>query len=173
MGSRNIDHSTLSTWLDDSYATGYTGKYFNGYESPTQTYVPPGWDDWMGTISTYGYLNTVTNDNGTAVENVDTNSPQAFASQASGFITEQAAAQSPFFLHLSFVTPHNGGPHRDGDEGVPTPFVPRRDRGTYEGPVHPAGPAYDEHDVDDKTGPAAELPPLTPRKEWKIAISMQ
>jgi len=172
-GSRNIDDSTIATWLERPYTTGYVGKYFNGYEGPRQRYVPPGWDDWMGTIDTYGYVNTVTNDNGRVVSNKGTNSPEVFASQAKSFITEQSATGSPFFLHLSFVTPHNGGPHRDGDHGLPSPFVPRRDRGTYDGPEHPTGPAYDEREIEDKTGPVARLPRLSDRQEWEIAVKFE
>ena len=37
------DARTLATWLDADYATGWMGKYLNGYSG---TYVPPGWDAW-------------------------------------------------------------------------------------------------------------------------------
>lgn len=171
-GSRAVDTSTLATWLDDTYATGFVGKYLNGYEGPDQTYVPPGWDDWMATIATYGYLGIVTNDNGVPVDHSGVNSPQVFAQQASEFVTEQSALGASFFLQVSLVTPHNGGPRRDGAGDVPTPFVPARDRGDYHGPSTPPGPAYDEADVSDKTGPVASLPPLTEAERAATVVAM-
>ncbi len=169
-GFGRLDGSTLATWLDPTYATGYVGKYLNGYSGRSQTYVPPGWDDWNGTVNTYNYLGIHTNDNGTIRDESGVNSPQVFARQSSEFIAERSPRAEPFFLHLSFVTPHGGSPHGDGDDGAKSAYVPRRDRGTYDGPAHPPGPAYDEADVRDKTGPVADLPPLDFVDERSIAL---
>jgi len=162
-GFLKLDKSTLATWMDPRYKTAYVGKYFNGYEDPAQRYVPPGWDDWKGTINTYGYLGTITNNNGTPVDNRGINSPSVFADQAVDFIADRKRSRRPFFLHLSFVTPHSGGPHTDGDagQGYGTPYVPPRDRGTYKGPPHALHAGYNERDVSDKTGPVASMPRLS------------
>jgi len=166
----SLEDSTLATWLDPTYRTGYVGKYLNGYEDSTQTHVPPGWDFWNGTTRTYHYKAVLTNDNGRVVDNSGVNSPDLFGEQAVQFIDSAVASPEPFFLELSLVTPHNGRPHNDGDGGIPSPFVPPRDRDTYTGPVHPTGPAYNEVDMSDKTGPAADLPQLSPQDEEQIAV---
>ncbi len=173
VGSLNIDSSTIATWLDPTYATGYVGKYFNGYDGFDQTYVPPGWTDWMGAVRTYRYRDVWTNDNGTVVDQGGRNSPTVFGDNAVQFINERAPRRQPFFLHLSFVTPHNGGPHTDGDGGLPSPFVAPRDRGTYTGPPHPMDASYNEADISDKTGSPAGRPPLTPKHEANIALLNQ
>lgn len=168
-----LEDSTLAAWLDPTYTTGYVGKYLNGYESSTQTHVPPGWDFWNGTTRTYHYKAVLTNENGTVVDHSGVNSPDLFGEQAIQFLDTVVANPEPFFLELSFVTPHNGRPHNDGDGGIPSPFVPPRDRDTYTGPAHPTGPAYNEVDMSDKTGPAADLPPLSPSQESGIALRHQ
>ena len=43
-GFSALEDSTLATWLDPSYTTGYVGRYMNGYGGRHQTHVPPGWD---------------------------------------------------------------------------------------------------------------------------------
>lgn len=173
VGSKAIEDSTLATWLDPTYETGYVGKYFNGYEGRHQTEVPPGWDDWMGTIDTYGYMGIETNNNGQFEDNSGTNSPRLFAQQTQEFIRDQAGSTEPFFMHLSFVTPHNGGPHNDGDGGLDTPYVPPRDRDTYTGPPHARNRSYDERNVSDKVGPSSSLPRLSAQEEDDIALKMQ
>ena len=168
-GFAALEDSTLATWLDPTYATGYVGKYLNGYESRTQEHVPPGWDDWNGSVRTYDYLGIRTNDNGTVVDEGGVNSPDVFARQAQEFFVERAPLTKPFFLHLSFVTPHSGGPAMDGYDVRGSPYVPPEDRDTYVGPDHSDSPAYDEADVSDKTGPVAQRPALTPDIEALLA----
>jgi len=174
-GFTSLDGSTLATWLNPYYATAYVGKYFNGYEGPNQRYVPPGWNDWKGTIKTYGYLGTVTNNNGLPVDHDGTNSPKVFARQAQKFIAGRKSARKPFFLHLSFVTPHSGGPHTDGDlgPGFGTPYVPKRDRGTYDGPRHVRHAGFNERNVSDKTGPVAKLSRLTRAERDFVVLAMR
>ncbi|MBA3719567.1 MAG: sulfatase-like hydrolase/transferase [Nocardioidaceae bacterium] len=118
-----LEDSTLAAWLDPTYTTGYVGKYLNGYESSTQTHVPPGWDFWNGTTRTYHYKAVLTNENGTVVDHSGVNSPDLFGEQAIQFLDTVVANPEPFFLELSFVTPHNGRPHNDGDGGIPSPFL--------------------------------------------------
>jgi len=170
----DLETSTLATWLDPTYATGYVGKYLNGYEGATQTHVPPGWDDWNATTRTYHYLRVLSNDNGTVVDNSGVNSPRLFGQQSVEFVRESAPATEPFFLHLSFVTPHGGYPERDyprldGERRASTAFVPVADRGTYVGPVHAEHDSYNEADTSDKTGPVVDLPPLSATAESRIA----
>ena len=59
--------NTLQVWLQEAgYRTGHVGKYLNGYPGLDATAVPPGWDDWQGTIdqTSYDFFNFWINDNG-------------------------------------------------------------------------------------------------------------
>jgi len=172
-GFSALEDSTLATWLDPTHTTGYVGKYMNGYDGPRQTHVPKGWDFWNGTTQTYNYKKVFINQNGTIVDHSGVNSPTVLGRRASRFINETAPQPKPFFLQLSFVTPHKGWPHTDDDHGWDSPWVPPRDRGTYTGPRHPQGPAYNEQDVSDKTGPVASLPPLSRKDKRKVALRTQ
>lgn len=174
-GFQPRESNTLATMLDATYETGFVGKYMNGYQGRRQTYVPPGWDDWKATVRTYHYRKVVTNNNGVVQRNHGTNSPVLFGDQASRFVNRSRRQPDPFFLLLSFVTPHSGKPHTDGDDGVPSPYVPRRDRNTYSGPRAADNPAFNERDVSDKTGPVADLPRLTraQKVEQVIRISQR
>ncbi|MBA2740027.1 MAG: sulfatase-like hydrolase/transferase [Nocardioidaceae bacterium] len=127
----------------------------------------------MATINPFNYLKILTSDNGVVVDNSGANSPAVFARQARQFVTEQSGQAEPFFLHLSIVNPHNGRPHRDGDGGVGTPFVPRRDRGTYTGPPHAQNPSFNERDVSDKTGPSASYPRLSAGAKAVIEVKTE
>lgn len=172
-GSRRIDSQTLATWLDPTYRTGYVGKYFNGYESDGQTYVPPGWDDWQASLHTYWFTGSLTNDNGVAVSDRGRYNSDVFGDQAVDFIGESAPGDEPYFLHVSMVAPHHGGPnHTDGDRGVATPYVPPRWQGTYDGPRSVRAASFDEADVSDKTGPVAELPRLSAEARRALRIQM-
>ena len=122
---------------------------------------------------TFHYTRVRINENGTVVDHSGTNSPDVLGEQAVEFIYRVGPKPKPFFLKLSFVTPHKGKPHTDGDGGVSSPWVPRRDRGTYAGPAHPEGPAYNELDMSDKTGPSADLSPLGPMQEARVAVRYQ
>ncbi|MBA2508715.1 MAG: sulfatase [Nocardioidaceae bacterium] len=169
-GFQPSESTTLATVLDPTYRTGHVGKYLNGYRGRTQTYVPPGWDDWKTAVRTYHYLKVVTNNNGVVQRNHGVNSPTLFGAQAARFLKRSRRSADPFFLTLSFVTPHNGKPRGDGDSGITSPFVPGPDRGTYRGPRPAANPAYNEADISDKTGPVADLEPLTQQQKFKQVI---
>jgi len=160
-GSQRMDGQTLATWLDPTYQTGYVGKYFNGYEGDAERYIPPGWNDWQGSLHTYHFLRALTNDNGVAVSDPGRYNSDVFGDQAVDFVAESAPSDEPYFLHLSMVAPHNGLPRTDGDGGVRTPYVPEPWQGTYSGPQYVQAPSFDEANVRDKTGPVRDLAPLT------------
>ncbi len=169
-GSLRIDDQTLATWLDPTYRTGYVGKYFNGYESPTQTYIPPGWDAWWGSLHTYAYTNSLTNHDGVPEHDRGPYNSDVFAEQAVDFIESSAPAVEPYFLHLSFVAPHHGPPHTDGDAGRKSPYVPPPFQGTYAGPRFVDTPSFNERDVSDKTGPVADRSRLSWRERKTLAL---
>ena len=48
---RKDDSSTIATWLQGAgYRTALMGKYLNGYKLGNASYVPPGWDRWVGMV---------------------------------------------------------------------------------------------------------------------------
>ncbi len=61
------DSSTIATWLHGAgYRTALFGKYHLLHNGAGPTYIPPGWDDWVGYPSGSYYDYTV-NDNGQLV----------------------------------------------------------------------------------------------------------
>ncbi len=144
------DSSTLATWLHDAgYTTSMWGKYLNGYETLSETFVPPGWDGWnviaTGTKPPV-YYNYTLNQNGVL---------KSYGSAPSEYLTDVLAkgayrfvrlAQAPFFLAF-----HPFAPHYPATPG-PTDVVPST-------PL-PRPPSFDEADVTDKPW-GATTPPLT------------
>ena len=152
--------NTLPVWLQRAgYQTILLGKYLNQYGTRNPSEVPPGWGQWYGTPdpSTYRYLNYDINENGTLVH---------FANAASDYktdvesrlavdlISRQATDPRPFFMWLTFLAPHAGGP-RDPDDpaNLGTPMPAPRDRNHFANEPLPRPASFNEADVSDK--PAA------------------
>ena len=52
-----MEDSTLPVWLQSAgYRTGFMGRYLVGYgwRDAPPSYVPPGWDTWIGRVSRTG-----------------------------------------------------------------------------------------------------------------------
>ena len=171
------DSRTVATTLHRAgYRTAFVGKYLNGYGAqrskvsgrPSYTWVPPGWDQWFGAVErpdaqhtpggTYNYMRTVYNINGRPSGRrfhgeYQTDTLGRFARNlAHGF----SRGERPFFLYLSFVAPHHGGPREPDDPRsqrlrgrpveYPTPARPQRVKGYFDrtvqrGPGVPPGRA--------------------------------
>ena len=141
-----IERSTIATWLQGGgYATGYVGKYFNGYSQQASlplTYTPPGWTEWFGNgAGAYdGYFYQV-NHNGT-VESFG-GAPRDYsndvvADRAVDFVTQHGPGAAPFYLTISPFAPHH-------------PFVPAPRHATLFADVtYPQRPSFNEADVSDK-----------------------
>lgn len=149
----------LPTWLRDAgYRTAHVGKFLNHYGVDDPHEVPPGWDEWYGTIdpTTYRYYGYTVNENGALRTYGRDRDPRwystDFAARRSAGIVERLAPQSqPFFLSVAFLAPHTGGPQEPGDPAViGTPAVAERHRGAYASLPLPRGGAFDEADVSDK-----------------------
>lgn len=161
------DSQTLATWLNDTYTTGFVGKYLNAYGSKgTSTYVPPGWDAWRAALQPTIYMNPRFNTDGTVSTYSGGYIADVVTDLADTFIRTKA---EPFFLFTSFSAPHAGTPLEADDpqivygrSGFPTPNVASRHRNELTDlPLDP-GPAFNEADVRDK--PKQE-PLLAP---WEI-----
>ena len=159
------DRHTLATWLDPTYRTAHIGKYLNGYGAEDPTYVPPGWDTWRAPLqsSLYRYLGFTTNEDGFPRQ-VAQYSTSYLGDQAVSFVEGAATDTEPFFLFLSFVAPHGGSPHTDDEVPQDTPYVEPRYQNTYDGPLRPMDPSFDEADVSDKNPSIANRDPLSPEQ---------
>lgn len=180
------DSRTVATAMKQAgYHTGFVGKYLNGYGNdpslvtggPSKTYVPAGWDDWFASLSrakdgtesgsTYNYRFTTYNDNGIVDKShrgqYQTN---VIANRGMDLVDKWSGTRKPFFLLLSFVAPHDGGPVEKDDpksvmrpdgryEYYGTPGRPRWVRGTLDkeiphSPGLPADGGPAEPDLSDK-----------------------
>ena len=180
------DSTTLATSLQAAgYNTALVGKYLNGYGEqpslvtggPSLLYQPAGWTDWMAATSkkwgrnspysggTYNYLNFTQNINGRIVMHRRQYSSTVIGDEAAGLLTKYHAEDKPFFLFVTPVAPHVGGPRERRDpksyrkasgyrQDFQTPYAPRWVQGRFDRQIthapgvplsHPAEP-----DLSDK-----------------------
>jgi arylsulfatase A-like enzyme len=158
-GYPKLNHSnTLPVWLqEDGYYTALIGKYLNMYEQqPQPETIPPGWDHWAGTSKTYFFYDWQINDNGSLVNyGLDAADYQTdvFTDRATALIDEVAPAKQPFFLWLSYLAPHDGGPNPspqppDDCDGSAKP--PPRYANAHNSIQPPRTPSFGERNISDK-----------------------
>ena len=186
------DSSTLPVWLQEAgYDTTFLGKYLNGYGvqtlrdgRPSLHYVPPGWDDWRGSVDggmaagsalnggTYRYYDTTLNVNGRLEPHQGEYQTTLFGRESREILRSKAGSSRPFFYWASFVAPHHGRPHEaddprpvlrsDGTRQVfRNPARPKRVRGRFDSVLRQAPGHLGERDVRDKPFFIRDLPPLT------------
>ena len=160
-GYTRLDRSNwLPGWLQSAgYRTVHVGKFLNGYgtDSP-QTEVPPGWNEWYGTVdpSTYRFWNYTVNENGQLVTYGADNDPafystDFFARSASEIVTGLAPSDQPFFLSVAYLAPHSGQPREPDDpQNLAGPAVAPRHRDLFASEPFPFAPSFNEVDVSDK-----------------------
>lgn len=160
-GAFDDSHTLAGALRGAGYRTAFVGKYLNGYgtqrsrvnTSKKWQWVPPGWTDWYGALedspgspavgSTYNYFQTPYNING-RVDNSHGGEYQThtLGKFARDLTTKYAKKSDPFFLYLSSVAPHHGGPREPDDpasvrrsDGVlqdfPTPARPGSVKGKF------------------------------------------
>jgi len=161
----------LPTWLQTAgYRTVHVGKFLNHYGLDDPHEVPPGWDEWYGTIdpTTYRYYGYTVNENGTLHTYGRDHDSRFYstdftARRSVGIVDRLAPSPQPFFLSVAFLAPHTGSPHEPGDPaGLGTPAVAERHRGAFAHLALPRGGSFDEADVSDKP-PFLRRPRLGPR----------
>jgi arylsulfatase A-like enzyme len=161
--SKLDDGSTIATWLQDAgYHTGYIGKYLNMYGIDTsETYVPPGWNDWEATVgdSTYLMYSYKINDNGVLVNYGS--APKDYqtdvlADRSVQFVVDRESADAkPFFLYVNPLAPHtedSSPPCTLNYGSLQSTLPPPRYIGTASGIPFPTSPSFNEADVSDKPG---------------------
>lgn len=166
------DRSTLATWLQAAgYATGFVGKYLNGYdgrrdldgdgEPDDLAYVPPGWSYWQGlldpsTYLVYGY--DLLNGDTLEIESYpDRYQTDLLREKSVAFLNaSESEDDTPFFLWINPLAPHveRGG-------GLPPVCVTAagamhtirpapRHAGDAEGIEVQLADSVNEADIDDK-----------------------
>jgi arylsulfatase A-like enzyme len=176
------DDRALPVWLKRSgYATGFVGKYLNGYGEDRPRYAPPGWSDWKGSTDpqTYSYYNQRLSENGSLHRYPGVYATHLAARKTRGFIKKYAPRPGPFFYWTSFVAPHNGGPREPGDplvtdpNGLATPAVSPAYRNFYADVPLPRDESFNESDVSDKPSRIADRPLLEKRDIAQIREQYQ
>jgi N-acetylglucosamine-6-sulfatase len=132
-----LHRDTIGTRLKEAgYATGYFGKWMNGYE---ERYVPPGWDSWF-TFS--GDLNKpdsydVNSDGRLKTFSREYNETDLLRDEAAAFV-ENHRGNNPWLAVVATHAPH--GPY----------WPPERHAQRFDGVKLPKTPAFDEDDVSTK-----------------------
>ena len=161
----------LPNWLQGAgYRTVHVGKFLNHYGLDDPTEVPPGWDEWYGTIdpTTYRYYGYTVNENGELRTYGRDRDPRFYSTdftgrRSAGIVERLAPSAQPFFLSVAFLAPHTGSPHEPGDPaGLGTPAIADRHRGAFASLALPRSGAFDEADVSDK-------PPFLRRPRMRAA----
>jgi arylsulfatase A-like enzyme len=149
--------NTLPAWLKlAGYHTVHIGKYLNGYGRQRPTEVPPGWDEWFGSVdpSTYRYYDYTLNENGKLVHyGTAAGDYQAdvYTAKAVDAVKRLAARTEPFFLSVAYLAPHSGGPRESDDPAnLATPAPAPRHRNRFAAEPMPRTAAFNEADVSDK-----------------------
>jgi N-acetylglucosamine-6-sulfatase len=154
----NLEQDTIATALEKSgYKTFFFGKYLNGYPATaSQTYIPPGWDNWYSPVAgdPYGEYNYTLNSDGALVTHgsaVSDYLTDVMSAEAVNFLRTTAAqpGHPPFFMHITPFAPHR--------PSTPAP----RHANMFPGLTAPRTPSFDEADVSDKPAYIQALPLLT------------
>jgi arylsulfatase A-like enzyme len=153
--SLGLEESTIATWLHAvGYNTALMGKYLNAYPMKnSETYVPPGWDEWYSPVEgqPYSGFNYTLNENGKLVSygnNPKDYGTDVYHRKATRFITSAIKSGKPFFVYLSTYTPH--------EPATPAP----RHQDLFADAEAPHSPSFNEGDVSDKPRRIRNLHPL-------------
>jgi len=169
--------NSLPVWMQRAgYYTSHIGKFLNGYGSDTPADVPPGWDEWRGSVdpTTYRMWGYTLNENGVFntygdedVEDPALYQADVYRAKALDFIRRRSGRRAPFFLSLAFLAPHHEI-RSDRTRHPPRP-APRHLGARATAPL-PMPPSFDEADLSDKPGYVQRRsPPLTETNVQQIA----
>jgi N-acetylglucosamine-6-sulfatase len=182
-GFEKLDSSnTLAVWLQRAgYYTIHLGKYLNGYGSRTApALIPPGWSEWRGSTDpqTYRFYGYRLNEGGTLTTYCEP--PMAVCYQTDVYrdkaneIIRRRAPEGPFFMWVSFLANHSGGPRDDDDPtNLATPVPAPRHENSLSGTPLPRPPGFNEADVSDKPLGIRQRPLLTPARIAAIQENWQ
>uniref|UniRef100_A0A1I8I358 Sulfatase domain-containing protein n=1 Tax=Macrostomum lignano TaxID=282301 RepID=A0A1I8I358_9PLAT len=112
---RQHEPATFGKQLNDAgYRTAYIGKYLNKYDG---TYVPPGWDRWLGQVKNTKFYNYSVNEDGQLswhganysrdyFTDIVTNRSLDILREWTSGGDETGDQQAPFLLVMSYPAPH-------------------------------------------------------------------
>jgi N-acetylglucosamine-6-sulfatase len=182
-GYARLDRSNwLPVWLQQAgYRTVHIGKFLNGYGVRNPTEVPLGWSEWYASVdpSTYLFYGYTLNENGLLYTyGLDLNpfyySTDLYADRALSVVQRMGETRTPFFLSLSFLAPHSGGPSdADDPPGLATPSPAPRHVNRFAGERPPFDPSFNEADVSDKPSFIQARPPVTQARAAAIDENYQ
>jgi arylsulfatase A-like enzyme len=168
-GALTRKDNTLPVWLREAgYYTTHIGKYLNGYGRDAAPDVPPGWDEWYGSVDplTYFMWGYTLYENGTPrtygqrdVEDPSLYQTDVYRDKAVELIRRRAPSPRPFYLSVGFLAPHSEGGREFGTEGATVRSAPRH-RGRFTDMPIPRLPGFNEADVSDKPPFFGEAFPL-------------
>ena len=148
-----LHRDTIGTRVEEKgYATGYFGKWMNGYEG---RHVPPGWGRWFAFS---GDLNRpdsyeVNADGQRRVFPRGQNETDLLRREAEDFV--KGHRNEPWMAVVATHAPH--GPY----------WPPERHEDSFDGVKLPRTPAFDEDDVSDKPE-AYRRPPLSGQEKRQL-----
>ena len=152
-----LEEDTIAVRLQEGgYRTAFFGKYMNMYPGQGDpTHVPPGWDEWRGSIGNYEPYDYGINENGQTIlygSDIEDYFTDVLSDQATEFVRQAAFDDTPFFLHLDPTAPHE-------------PAIPaeRHERAFADEKV-PRPPSFNEGDVSDKSSWIQDHAPLNDKK---------
>ncbi len=153
--SSGRERSTVATWLDGAgYATGYMGKYMNGYggEGATTTHVPPGWDRWWGMEDNYQDDTYEVNEDGKirTYDRSKLHDTDYLSREAEAFVRAREVGARPWFLVVATNAPHEPA------------HAAERHRDLFRKAQMPKPPSFNEKDVSDKPTWIRRKPRLGP-----------
>jgi N-acetylglucosamine-6-sulfatase len=159
-GYEKLDSTnTLAVWLQSAgYYTVHLGKYLNGYGRRNPLEIPPGWTEWRGSVDpfTYRYYGYALNENGILTTYCAIPEPSCYQTDVyrdkANEIIRRRAPEGPFFMWVSWLADHSGGPREPDDpRGVQaTPLPAPRHRDALSATPLPIPPNFNEVDVSDK-----------------------
>jgi N-acetylglucosamine-6-sulfatase len=177
-GYAKLDHTnTLPVWLQQAgYYTAHLGKYLNGYGRTDPTEIPPGYNEWRGSVdpSTYRFYGYTLNENGRLTTYERAYQTDVYARKAVNIINRRAPQAQPFFLWVAFLAPHSGGPREPDDPaGQATPVPAPRHRNDFASAPLPRPPGFNERNVSDKPVGIRNRPLLSADRIRKIRENYQ
>jgi N-acetylglucosamine-6-sulfatase len=159
-GYEKLDSTnTLAVWLQQAgYYTVHLGKYLNGYGRRNPLEIPAGWTEWRGSIDpfTYRFYGYTLNENGVLTTYCAVPEPACYQTDVyrdkANEIIRRRAPEGPFFMWVSWLADHSGGPREPDDpRGVQaTPHPAPRHKDALNGAPLPRPPNFNEADVSDK-----------------------
>ncbi|CAA9420730.1 MAG: Choline-sulfatase [uncultured Rubrobacteraceae bacterium] len=153
-----LHRDTIGTRLEEAgYATGYFGKWMNGYEG---RHVPPGWGRWFAFSGDLNRLDSyeVNADGQRRVFPREQNETDLLRKEAEDFVRDHR--DEPWMALVATHAPH--GPY----------WPPERHEGSFDGVKLPRTPAFDEDDVSGKPE-AYRRPPLSDQEKRQLRRSYE